>query len=144
MYQKKNVRGVLPLTGLLASLLLGVGAWAGELRMEVTLSGDHEVPPVQTEGSGSGVIVVDEDRGISGSVTTENVAGTMAHIHEAPADANGPVVIPLEQTDDNTWSVPEGTQLTEAQYETLKEGHLYINVHTDAHPAGEVRGQLKP
>lgn len=141
MYQKKMV---LSLSGLLAALVLSIGAWAEDMRIEVTLSGDDSVPAVETDGSGKGEIVVDEDRNVSGSVTTENVPATMAHIHEAAPDANGPVAVPLEQTDENTWTVPEGAQLTKAQYESLKKGHLYVNVHTEANPGGEVRGQLNP
>lgn len=133
----------LSFSGIIAALLLSATAWAEEMRIPVSLSGSESVPAVETAGSGEGMIVVDENRRISGSVTTENVPATMAHIHHAPADANGPVAIPLEQTDENTWSVPENTQLTEAQYESLKKGNLYINVHTEENPAGEVRGQLK-
>lgn len=144
MYQRKTAHKILPLSGLLAALAFSSAVWAEAMRIEVTLSGEHEVPAVETAGSGTGVIEIGADRSVSGSVTTQNVPGTMAHIHAAAADANGPVVIPLEQSDDNTWSVPEGAQLTEAQYDSLKEGNLYINVHTKANPGGEVRGQLIP
>lgn len=131
-------------SGLVAALLLSTAAWAEEMRIPVSLSGSASVPPVETAGSGSGEIVVDDNLNISGSVTTKNVPGTMAHIHQAPPDANGPVAIPLEQTGENTWSVPKNTRLTEAQYDSLKNGDLYINVHTKANPGGEVRGQLQP
>lgn len=144
MYQIRTAHKVLPLSGLLAALVFSSAVWAEAMRIEVTLSGEHQVPPVETAGSGTGVIEVSADRHISGSVTTDNVPGTMAHIHAAAADANGPVVIPLEKSDDNTWSVPEGAQLTKAQYDNLKDGKLYINVHTKANPGGEVRGQLNP
>ncbi len=139
-----NKKMALSVSGLALSFLLGAAAAAEELRMEVTLTGEDQVPAVETEGHGSGTIEVDAARKISGSVTTENVPGTMAHIHEAPPGENGPVVVPLEQDGDNTWVVPEGVHLTEAQLETLKEGNLYINVHTEENPGGEVRGQLNP
>ena len=144
MYQKKTAHNILPLSGLLVALAFSSAVSAEAMRIEVTLSGEHQVPAVETAGSGTGVIEIDADRSVSGSVTTNNVPGTMAHIHAAAADANGPVVVPLEQSDDNTWSVPEGAQLTEAQYGSLKDGNLYINVHTQANPGGEVRGQLTP
>lgn len=139
-----NKKMALSVSSLALSFLLGAAAAAEELRMEVTLTGEDQVPAVETDGHGSGTIEVDAARKISGSVTTENVPGTMAHIHEAPPGENGPVVVPLEQDGDNTWVVPEGVHLTEAQLETLKEGNLYINVHTEKHPGGEVRGQLNP
>lgn len=141
MLKKKMAISV---SGLAFAFLLGATAGAEELKMDVTLIGEDQVPAVETEGHGSGTIEVDAARKVSGSVTTENVPGTMAHIHEAPPGENGPVVIPLEQEGDNTWVVPEGVHLTEAQLETLKEGNLYINVHTEENPGGEVRGQLNP
>lgn len=91
----------------------------------------------------------------------ENV--TMAHIHIAPAGANGPVVV---------WLYPAGPPpmliegrldgvlargtITDAQVvgalagqglagllEALREGNAYVNVHTSQYPAGEIRGQVK-
>jgi hypothetical protein len=35
------------------------------------------------------------------------------------------------------------TQLTGAQAADLLAGKVYFNIHTQAHPGGEVRGQLK-
>lgn len=142
MYENKKKLAVL-LSGFIASLGFAAVSWSEAMHIEVKLSGNESVPAVESPGSGEGMIVVDEQGNISGSITTQNVPATMAHIHQAPAGTNGPVAIPLEQTGDGTWSVPKDTQLTEAQYESLKKGDLYINVHTEAHPAGEVRGQLK-
>jgi hypothetical protein len=135
------------LSTLLASALLTVAMGAGVAsaqQVKVTLSGDQEVPAVKTAGAGTGTISVAADKSVSGSVTTTGVAGTMAHIHEAPAGKNGGVVIPLSKSGDNTWAVPAGAKLTDAQFGSFKAGNLYVNVHTAANPGGEVRGQLKP
>jgi len=111
----------------------------------VKLSGSEEVPPVTTSASGSGTITVKDDKTVSGSVKTSGVAGSMAHIHIAPAGRNGPVIITLAKgSDGNTWSVPAGAKLTDAQYDAYKAGGLYVNVHSAANKGGEVRGQLKP
>ena len=111
----------------------------------VTLSGAEEVPPVTTSASGSGTITVKDDKSVSGSVTTTGVAATVAHIHIGAAGRNGPVIVPLTKSSDgNTWSVPAGAKLTDAQYDAYKAGNLYVNVHSAAHKGGEVRGQLKP
>jgi hypothetical protein len=111
----------------------------------VKLSGAEQVPPVTTKASGSGTIAVKDDKTVSGSVKTEGVAGTMAHIHMAPAGRNGPVIITLTKSSDgNTWSVPAGAKLTDAQYDAYKASGLYVNVHSAANKGGEVRGQLKP
>ncbi len=119
-------------------------ASAGAQVMQVALAGAQEVPPVSTSASASGTIAVAADLAISGSINTTGVEGTMAHIHRAPAGQNGPVVVPMVKTADNVWSIPAGAKLTEAQYQDLKDGNLYINVHSAAHKGGEIRGQLKP
>src|SRR5512143_2470841 len=110
--------------------------------IQVTLTGDQEVPPVKSKGSGSGSITVGADHTVSGSITTTGIAGTAAHIHEAPSGKSGPVVIPLTKEGD-TYTVPPAAKLSEAQYESYLAGNLYVNVHTEAHPDGELRGQLK-
>jgi hypothetical protein len=111
---------------------------------KVTLDGGHEVPPTGSAATGSGIIVIAADKSISGSVTTTGIQGKMAHIHEAAMGKNGPVLVPLTKTDDNTWSVPPGAKLTDAQYASYMAGNLYINVHSAANPGGEIRGQLLP
>jgi hypothetical protein len=111
---------------------------------KVTLSGDQEVPPVNTSASGNGTITVGDDKSVSGSVTTSGIAGTAAHIHEAAPGKNGPVAVPLTKTSDNVWSVAPGAKLGDAQYKSYKAGNLYVNVHSEAHKDGEIRGQLKP
>jgi len=127
---------------LMAGLLAAGATFAAE--MKVKLSGDQEVPPVQTQASGNGTITVNEDMSVSGSVTTTGIKATAAHIHEAAAGKNGPVVVPLEKKSDNEFAVPAGAKLSDAQYKALKAGNLYVNVHSDAHKGGEIRAQLKP
>jgi hypothetical protein len=119
-------------------------AWMpGSGAMNVNLSGSEEVPPLTVPGSGSGTIRVAEDGTISGSVTTKDVEGTMAHIHRGAKGTNGPVIVPLEKKGD-TYSVPAGRKLTAEQLKDLKAGNLYVNVHTNRNKGGEVRGQLNP
>ena len=115
----------------------------GSNAVSVKLTGDEEVPPVSSQGTGSGSFRVAEDGTISGSVKTENVAGTMAHIHTGAKGQNGPVTIPLTKEGD-TYSVPAGRKLTPEQMSAWKEGRMYVNVHTNQNKGGEVRGQIKP
>jgi hypothetical protein len=115
-------------------------AWAGELK----LSGDQEVPPVQTMALGSGSIDVAADGSVSGSIKTTGVDGMAAHIHQGAAGSNGPVIIPLTKGDGGTWSVPPGAKLTPEQMQAYRDGGLYVNVHSAANKGGEVRAQLKP
>jgi hypothetical protein len=121
----------------------GIGL-ANAAASQVTLSGTDEVPPVQTSAKGAGTITVNDDKTLSGSVKTTGVQGTMAHIHEGAAGKNGGVAVPLEKKGEGEWAVPAGARLTDAQYKAYKAGELYVNVHSDAHKGGEIRGQLKP
>jgi hypothetical protein len=118
----------------------GVSA-AGDVK--VSLAGDQEVPSLKSAGTGAGTITVSEDRTVHGSVTPKGIAGTAAHIHEAVVGKSGPVVISLTK-DGDTYSVPKDAKLTDAQFASFKAGNLYVNVHTAAHPDGEIRGQIKP
>src|SRR5688572_17453608 len=123
--------------------LVACATTTGGNRVNVTLIGAEEVPPVSTAARGSGGFTIGADGAVSGSVTTTGVQGTMAHIHMAPRGQNGPVIVPLTKKGD-TYTVPEGRKLTPAQMEALKQGNLYVNVHSDRYKGGEVRAQLQP
>lgn len=111
---------------------------------DVTLTGAQEVPANTSMASGSSNIRVGHDRSVSGVVRYTGMVATVAHIHEAPAGANGPVIVPLMQTSAGMFAVPDGTMLTPPQYASYQAGNLYVNVHSAAYPAGEIRAQLKP
>jgi hypothetical protein len=112
--------------------------------IKITLGGDQEVPPVSTKAAGSGVLTINKDMSVSGGIATTGVAGSMAHIHVGKAGANGPVAVTLNRNGDSGWTVPSGAMLTEAQYKAYQAGELYVNVHSEAHKSGEIRGQLTP
>ena len=111
--------------------------------IKVKLSGSQEVPPVKTSAKGTGKIVVGDDKSVSGTVKTSKMKGTMAHIHQGAKGENGPPIITLTMSSGDKWAVPPGAMLTDEQYQSLKDGNLYINVHSDAHKGGEIRAQLK-
>ena len=129
------------------ALTVSVAGYSGSVlgdEVKVTLSGDQEIPPVTTSGSGTGTITVGEDKSVSGKVTISGLAAMVAHIHEAAAGSNGPIIIPLTKTSDTVWVVPAGAKLTDAQYASYKAGNLYYNFHSEAHKSGEIRGQIRP
>lgn len=122
---------------------LGVPAIAAAEDFHLKLSGSHEVPPVQSSGSAQGTISVGDDGAVSGKITVTGFTPTMAHIHEAPAGKNGKVIVPFKMEGD-TFVAPPGAKLTPDQIKALKAGDLYFNVHSAAHPGGELRAQLTP
>lgn len=128
------------LAALLAVMAFGVSA----AESKVTLIGAEETPPVTTAATGSGAITVNADKTVSGSVKTQGLVGTAAHIHLGAFGQKGPPVITLEKSGDDTWKVPAGSKFTDEQYSSYQTGNLYINVHSAANKGGEIRGQLKP
>ena len=114
----------------------------GGRTVNLLLSGTQEVPPVTTSARGEGSITVADDGSVSGSVITSGVAGVAAHIHTGARGENGPISVGLVKTGDNTWSVPAGARLNDAQQAAFKAGKLYVNVHSATHKGGEIRAQL--
>jgi hypothetical protein len=127
-----------------ALMLAGCAGMGGNQPLQVRLTGGEEVPPVNAAGSGTGTITVADDKSVTAKITTQGVGGTAAHIHEAAAGANGPVIVPMDKTGDNEWSTKPGAKLTDAQFESYKAGRLYFNVHTPQNKGGEIRGQIRP
>ncbi|MCH8250370.1 MAG: CHRD domain-containing protein [Proteobacteria bacterium] len=112
------------------------------------LSGEQEVPLVDTNAEGLAALTFDE----AGALLTLHVNtrrlndpnGT-AHLHLAYAGVNGPVEIGLVQDGGNPahWFAEE-QMLSGTQLAALLAGETYINVHSQANPGGEVRGQVIP
>jgi hypothetical protein len=107
------------------------------------LTGAAETPAVTTKASGVATLVVKADGTVSGGVTTTGFDGTAAHIHQGAAGASGPPIITLQRAGSDQWLVPDGSKLTAGQYAAFKQGDLYVNVHSKAHPGGEIRAQLE-
>jgi hypothetical protein len=129
------------------ALLLSAGVACMAARaadVAVKLTGDQEVPPVSSAATGVGTLVIKNDHSVTGSIKTSGIEGTVAHIHLAEPGKNGPPIITLTKTADDTWSVPDGAKLTDDQYKSFKDGNLYVNVHSAEHKGGEIRTQLKP
>ena len=126
-----------------AALAVMVGS-ASATDVKVKLIGAEETPPVTSSATGTGTIVIAADKSVSGTIKTTGIDGTVAHIHVGAPGVAGPPIITLTKGADGTWMVPAGSKLTDAQYASFKAGNLYVNVHSAAHPPGEIRAQLKP
>lgn len=115
------------------------------VRLGGTLSGAQEVPPVNTGASGTlDATFHKPSRKLAYTVTYSGLTGpaTGAHFHGPAAQGqNAGVVIPF--TSAATPIRGEAT-LTEAQATDLLAGRWYVNVHTSAHPGGEIRAQVTP
>jgi len=113
------------------------------------LSGDEEVPPVETEAVGKIIAILNCDTlTLNGSFTGLSSDYVASHIHEAPSGSNGPVVfnltpvLNLPPLSGQYFTFSNKFVLTEEQKDTLKASGFYINIHTVDFPAGELRGQL--
>ena len=152
--KKWHLLGILGLAALIAGgCASGPSTTHG---MPITrLTGGQEVPPVGGNLSGSTDIVITQTKcpasttSLScpqafGTVTVSGFTPTAAHIHRGKAGQNGPVVVTLTKTGENTFAVPDRTFISDSDLGAYNDNELYVNVHSDKNPNGEVRGQLRP
>lgn len=140
---------------LLAALFLAAQpAEALIIDLTAKIDGAQQVPPTDSLAFGTGVFEFDDvSHVLSWTIlftaalfdTNENAA----HIHgPAAVGANAPILIPLGtgqlkqgMTDlDNLASCPDPA----ACASDLLAGLWYVNIHSDEHPDGEIRGQILP
>ena len=113
-----------------------------ETVFETPLDGDQQVPSVQTDATGMCMGVLNANQTqfkITCMHDVEEAHG--AHIHNAPAGQNGHEVFEIHHSSSPfsaTWN------LTSEDAAELLAGNLYVNVHSEAHHAGEIRGQIIP
>ncbi|QWG25131.1 CHRD domain-containing protein [Bradyrhizobium sediminis] len=133
---------------MLATLALGAAvAIAGPAfaeKLKATLDGKAEVPATTSAGKGTADLDYDAaTKKLSWKVIYSGLSGpaTAAHFHgPAAAGANGGVALAIPNA---AKSPVEGSAtLTDAQAADLMAGKYYINIHTAANPAGEIRGQV--
>jgi hypothetical protein len=134
--------------------LMGISLWAAQIQaapasFKVSLTGAQQVPPVETTGTGTANLTYDPTtRLITWTISYSGLSGpvTMAHFH-GPAEQgkNGGVQLWLSQQGSPVENPIKGqATLTTDQATQFTAGQWYINLHTQAHPGGEVRGQVMP
>jgi hypothetical protein len=141
-------RALIPFVVLLGFVNAGA-ALADATSFKVPLTGAQCVPPVDTTGSGTAELTYDP----ATRVVTWNIAytglsspTTMAHFHGPAAEGkNAPPVIWLSTQGSPPANPMTGTAtLTPDQAKQFSAGEWYVNVHSQSHPAGEIRGQVLP
>ena len=129
---------------------------------KANLTGDQEVPPVATESTGKALLRLNKAQTeIEFQLhVNDGVRITQSHIHCAPAGVNGPIIIFLAGLHaagldiDGKWvgnaTIKDTSIVNTACGATLaaiaqqmRAGNTYVNVHSVAHPGGEIRGQVE-
>lgn len=116
--------------------------------IQVLLNGAQTVPPLMSMGAGLATLEVNQETGaIKGMVLLEGFGHsdstqvTAAHIHVGGVGETGPVALPLPGNN-HIRKVPNNARLSSEQLNAFLNNDLYINIHTQANPAGEIRGQI--
>lgn len=136
-------------------------AYAKKYPYRAPLSGQNEVPPVETSATGEGEFTVPANGTIKYKVNVTGISNaTGAHIHMAKAGENGDVIADLLRTPtskdkDTAYGMIFRGNLTDSSLKGTMEGktiddlaaamdsgETYVNVHTTEHPDGEIRGQI--
>ena len=165
MSKNNDITSVLTITIFIAVTITMVSAitfsnhivFAQNQKFNAKLSGQEEVPPVQTTASGMAWFKPMQDKVWFKVNVTDMQGVTQAHIHTAKVGENGPVVVILYKSDTpqpingklaygnitaNLLEGPmEGKKLSDL-YTAMSTGSTYVNVHTEKHPNGEIRGQI--
>jgi hypothetical protein len=125
------------------ALALATPSMAAMVTLKADLKASNEVPPNDSKASGEVTATYDtasKKLTWKGSYKDLSAPATAAHFH-GPAEAgkNAAVAVPIAPA---TSPLEGSATLTEAQESDLLAGKYYVNIHTAANKAGEIRGQL--
>jgi hypothetical protein len=112
-----------------------------------SLAGSQEVPPTASAATGEAEVRFDpRTRMAQWRVRYAGLSGpvTGAHVHgPAGPERNAGIQLPLGNPATAAQVLEGRALLTPQQANELSSGLWYVNIHTAAHPAGEIRGQLR-
>lgn len=135
-----------PLRTWAVSMLLLSAAWvsdssAGTL-FRATLDGAQMVPPVETPATGDLEFYLSHDQTRARlEIRVRDLPNVMtaSHVHVGSPGQNGPQVFDLGVFAD---SIAADWPIAPSLVPQLLAGNLYVAVHTDVYPVGEIRGQI--
>lgn len=109
------------------------------------LSGTAVVPSVNTAGAGDAIVTLDEaSDSVCANVEWTSVSGvTGVFLRRGTTGVNGPIVMVVSSAVNGT-SAQRCEALPDDVQTELRNNGLHISVHSQAYPAGELRGDLRP
>jgi CHRD domain-containing protein len=134
------------LTAMVALLCATPGVAAGKT-LRASMTGGSEVPKGDADGRGTARITTDRAKGRVCFRITLTKVGTVAagHIHKGAAGEAGEIVVPLfDKPTKQPRGCVRGVSKSLIGDINRHPRRYYVNVHNEAHPAGAVRGQLRP
>lgn len=137
-----RLRTVLTVLACSGTLFATSAAFAETVNMKADLKASSEVPPTSSKGTGSVSATYDTvTKKLSWKGSYKDLSGpaTAAHFHVGETGKNGAVAVPITP---NASPFEGAATLTDAQASDLAAGRWYVNVHTEANKAGEIRGQM--
>ena len=125
------------------TLIVAPAAFAEVVPLKADLKASNEVPPNDSAATGAAEASYDSDtKALSVTATFDGLSGPAmgAHIH-GPGEqgANAGIVLRFELVESPTTLT---ATLTDEQAADLLAGKLYVNIHTELNPGGEIRGNL--
>jgi CHRD domain len=108
-----------------------------------TVNGASEVPVNASTATGSMVGSFDKVSKIfTLNLTYSGLTATNMHIHKGPAGVSGGVLFGLSTSPFTSPISYTSPVLSAGQEDSLMTNLYYINIHSAAFPAGEIRGQI--
>lgn len=118
-----------------------------ELAMDIPLSGNNEVPVVNTTATGNAILRLTEDKILYSLVSVNNLEAddtlSVSHIHRGGAGANGGVRIFLAAAESDFGILKISAPLHDTLFHMLTTDPMYVNVHSRRHGPGIIRGQVR-